>query len=475
MKTYAIILASGTAQRFDTQGARLKQFAKVSGRTLLEHVVELFEHTEGVNEIIIVITPGYREAVENLLLGGNYHKVTRILEGGATRKESSHIGIFSIPDAEAQVIIHDCARPMLSQRIIRDCLEALQQHDAVDVAIPSADTIIRVNKHGFIEEIPERSQLLRGQTPQCFKLSLIRRAHELAAEEESYTDDCGLIVRHKLASVYVVAGERANIKVTWPEDLHLADKFFQIRSMNELPEDAATLSRLRAKIVVVFGGTSGIGESIVQQAREFGSTCIPLSCRTGCDVTNPTMVRAALEEIARQHGRIDAIVNSTGLLRVGKLATRELEDIMEELRVNYLGAIHVCRAAIPYLQKTHGSLTLFTSSSYTRGRALYAPYSSAKAAIVNLAQALAEELYADGIRVNVINPARTATPMRTAAFGKEDPATLLSPTQVARTTLLTLVASFTGQVIDVRIKNATISPTCTDLQNSMDNHDKRGS
>ena len=305
MKTYAIILASGTAQRFDTQGARLKQFAKVSGRTLLEHVVELFEHTEGVNEIIIVITPGYRETVENLLLGGNYHKVTRILEGGATRKESSHIGIFSIPDAEAQVIIHDCARPMLSQRIIRDCLEALQQHDAVDVAIPSADTIIRVNKHGFIEEIPERSQLLRGQTPQCFKLSLIRRAHELAAEEESYTDDCGLIVRHKLASVYVVAGERANIKVTWPEDLHLADKFFQIRSMNELPEDAATLSRLRAKIVVVFGGTSGIGESIVQQAREFGSTCIPLSCRTGCDVTNPTMVRAALEEIARQHGRIE--------------------------------------------------------------------------------------------------------------------------------------------------------------------------
>ena len=141
MKTYAIILASGTAQRFDTQGARLKQFAKVSGRTLLEHVVELFEHTEGVNEIIIVITPGYRETVENLLLGGNYHKVTRILEGGATRKESSHIGIFSTPDAEAQVIIHDCARPMLSQRISRDCLEALQQHDAVDVAIPSADTI----------------------------------------------------------------------------------------------------------------------------------------------------------------------------------------------------------------------------------------------------------------------------------------------------------------------------------------------
>lgn len=449
MKTYAIILASGTAQRFDPGGPQLKQFAKVAGRTLLEHVATLFERTERIDEIIVVITPGHREMAQKLLKNSQYHKISRILEGGATRKESSHIAISSIQDAEAHVIIHDCARPMLSERIIHDCLDALQHHDAVDVAIPSADTIIRVNAQGFIEDIPERSALLRGQTPQCFKLSLIRRAHELAAAEESYTDDCGLIVRHKLAPVYVVQGERANIKVTWPEDLHLADKFFQLRSMSELPDNDQALTRLRGKVLVVFGGTSGIGECIVQQAQALGASCIPFSCRTGCDVTNPSMVQAALEKVALLHGHIDAVVNSTGILRIGKLTERNLEGMIQELRVNYLGAIYVCRASIPYLKKSHGSLTLFTSSSYTRGRALYAPYSSSKAAIVNLAQALAEELFEDGIRVNVINPARTATPMRTAAFGEEDPSSLLSPSKVAHTTLLSLAFSFTGQVIDV--------------------------
>lgn len=450
MKTYAIVLASGTAQRFDPGGPQLKQFAKVAGRTLLEHVATLFERTECIDEIIVVVTPGHRETAQKLLKKPQYQKVSRILEGGSTRKESSRIAISSISDAEAHVIIHDCARPMLSERIVRDCLDALQHHDAVDVAIPSADTIIRVNAQGFIEDIPERSALLRGQTPQCFKLSLIRRAHELAAAEESYTDDCGLIVRHKLAPVYVVQGERANIKVTWPEDLHLADKFFQLRSMSELSENDQALSRLRDKVIVVFGGTSGIGECIVQQAQVLGASCIPLSRRTGCDITDPAMVQAVLEQIALHHGHIDAVINSSGILRIGKLVERGLESMIEELNVNYLGAIHVCRASIPYLRKAHGSLTLFTSSSYTRGRALYAPYSSTKAAIVNLAQALAEELYDEGIRVNVINPARTATPMRTAAFGEEEPSSLLSPSKVAHTTLLTLISSFTGQVISVR-------------------------
>ncbi len=449
MKTYAIVLASGIAQRFNPSGPQLKQFAKVAGRTLLEHVIDLFEHSEGIDEIFVVITPGYRGAAETILKGGAYKKVSRLLEGGATRRESSRIGISAIPEEEAQVVIHDCARPLLSGRIVRDCLEALKNYDAVDVAIPTADTIIRVNAGGFIEEIPERSHLMRGQTPQCFKLSLIRRAHELAASDETYTDDCGLVVRHKLAPVFVVAGERANIKVTWPEDLHLADKFFQLRSMDELPENDQALDRLRDKVIVVFGGTSGIGERIVQQASEQGAVCIPLSRRTGCNIADYAQVQAALATAAQQHGHIDAIINSTGILRIGKLAARELEDILEELRVNYIGAIHISRAAISYLRETRGSLILFTSSSYTRGRALYAPYSSAKAGIVNLVQALAEELYDEGIRVNALNPARTATPMRYAAFGEEEPATLLSPQEVARTTLLTLVSGITGQVIDV--------------------------
>ena len=104
------------------------------------------------------------------------------------------------------------------------------------------------------------------------------------------------------------------------------------------------------------------------------------------------------------------------------------------------------------MKETKGSLIFYTSSSYTRGRALYSIYSSTKAAIVNLVQALAEEWENEKIRINVINPERTATPMRFSNFGKEPEETLLKPEKVAEATLNTLLSDYTGQVIDVRRK-----------------------
>ena len=104
----------------------------------------------------------------------------------------------------------------------------------------------------------------------------------------------------------------------------------------------------------------------------------------------------------------------------------------------------------PHLARTKGSLLLFTSSSYTRGRSGYSLYSSAKAAVVNLTQALADEWAADGVRVNCVNPERTGTPMRTKAFGAEDPALLLTSESVAAASLDVLVADGTGHILDLR-------------------------
>ena len=95
-------------------------------------------------------------------------------------------------------------------------------------------------------------------------------------------------------------------------------------------------------------------------------------------------------------------------------------------------------------------MVLFTSSSYTRGRADYALYSSTKAAVVNLTQALADEWASDGVRVNCINPERTSTPMRTRAFGEEPAGTLLASEEVARQSLDVLLSGQTGHVIDIR-------------------------
>lgn len=449
MKNYAIILASGTASRFSMGSFQLKQFAKVAGRTLLEHTIEIFEKTVEIDETIVVITPGYRTYVEEILLKNSYTKVVKILEGGDSRKKSSYIAINSITDTEANVVIHDCARPLLSQKIISDCIAALKHHEAIDVAFPSADTIIQINEQRYIESIPNRKMLMRGQTPQCFRLSLIRLAHELSRDDDDFTDDCGLIVKHRLARVYVVEGDRVNIKVTWPEDLFLVDKFFQIQSMRNLTDNQEHPSELAGKVIVLFGGSRGIGASIAKIHAELGGTICSYSTSDGCDITHYEQVENALRNAYAKYGRIDAVICTAGVLNLGKLAERKVEDIRREIEINYIGSIHVCKASIPYLRETHGSITLFTSSSYTRGRALYAPYSSTKAAIVNLVQAMAEELYSDNIRINAINPARTATSMRKQAFGNENPQTLLEPETVANVTLKTIMTDLTGQVIDV--------------------------
>ena len=120
--------------------------------------------------------------------------------------------------------------------------------------------------------------------------------------------------------------------------------------------------------------------------------------------------------------------------------------------MNYLAPIAIARASLPYLRSSGGQLLLYTSSSYTRGRAGYSVYSSTKAAIVNLTQALADEWSTDGVRVNCINPERTATPMRTRAFGDEPAGSLLTARAVALTSIDVLLADISGQVVDVRLE-----------------------
>lgn len=364
------------------------------------------------------------------------------------QEKKVHLSVFlSVEDDEANVLIHDCARPFVTERILKECVEALKKYNAVDVAIPSADTIIKV-KDGVIESIPERKSLMRGQTPQCFKLSLIKKAHELSKNDQNFTDDCGLIVKYGLGEVFVVEGDMENIKITYPSDIFMADRLFQVRST--IFPDMTDLTGMKNKTIAIFGGTSGIGESIANLAKELGATVFASSTRTGCDITNYSDVEKFLADVNSKTGQIDYVINSAGVLKMGKLLDRAIDDIKNDINVNYIGSINVAKASIPYLQKSKGCILLFASSSYTRGRALYSTYSSTKAGIVNLVQALSEELASDGIRINTINPERTATPMRFKAFGKEPEGSLLSAEKVAEASIKTLLSDLTGEVIDVR-------------------------
>ncbi len=218
MKNYAIILASGSGTR--CQNSLPKQFLKIGDKTILEHTLDIFETNSNIDGIVLVIPAQYRQIAIELMQ--NYKKIIKIIDGGKTRKESSYIGINSIKEDNCNVLIHDCARPLLTQEVLNDCIEALNNYDAIVTAVPSSDTVIEV-ENGEVKNIPDRAKLMRVQTPQCFKLSLIKKAHELSKDDNNFTDDCGLVLKSKLAKVHIIKGDINNIKITYPQDIKFAE------------------------------------------------------------------------------------------------------------------------------------------------------------------------------------------------------------------------------------------------------------
>jgi 2-C-methyl-D-erythritol 4-phosphate cytidylyltransferase len=454
MKNIAVILAGGSGARMEETIP--KQFLKVAGKKVIEHTIDAFELNPNIDDIIIVSRVDYISDVEQLIINNQYTKVKKVLQGGTERYQSSLSAIYSGDDDTDNLIFHDAVRPLVNNRIIDDCIEALKTYKAVDVAIKAADTIIQVDDRGRIASIPPRSKLRNGQTPQCFKRGIIKKAYQSALNDPNFvtTDDCGVVVKYlPEIPVYVVEGEMFNMKLTYKEDLFLLDKLFQLKSIkdNNHQLNKQAKETVSGKVMVVFGGSYGIGEEVVKLGRQLGATVYSFSrSQNGIDISDEEAVRKALADVAKENGRIDYVVCSAGLLVKEALYSMSYKKINHSVNVNFTGSVNVAKEAYPYLKTTRGALLLYTSSSYTRGRMLYSIYSSTKAAIVNLAQALSEEWFPFGIRINCLNPERTKTPMRTKSFGAEPEESLLKPDIVAIASINTLTSTLTGEVIDVR-------------------------
>lgn len=457
-KNIGVILAGGVGSRMGLDYP--KQFAKISGKTALEHTLHIFEKHPQINEIIIVAERNYYKKIEALVAEAGFKKVQKIIFGGKERTDSTLSAIASLEGEKenTKIIIHDSVRPLLSADIITQCITKLEQYNAVDVAIPATDTIVRVNNSTQeILEIPDREEYYQGQTPQAFRLGVLRRAYEIYKNSSDIrgTCDCSIVLKTTNEKIGIVLGSEENIKLTRPVDLFIADKLFQSRSDISLSalNSTESLHQLQGKVIVVFGGSYGIGSDIIQLAHQFGARAYGLSRSNGVDISNPEQVSQALEEIYQKEQHIDFIVNTAAILTHKPLNNMTQDEITQSVNINYLGAVYLATLAYPYLKQSCGSLLNFTSSSYTRGRPFYSIYSSTKAAIVNLTQALAEEWLPDRIRVNCINPHRTKTPMRTKAFGIEPDDTLLSPQTVALASLLALASNMTGNILDVTLND----------------------
>jgi 2-C-methyl-D-erythritol 4-phosphate cytidylyltransferase len=222
-KNLVIVLAGGSGTR--VAGTKPKQFLHLCGKPILAHTLEKFHTHPRVTDIFVVSHPQFCGDTVAIVEKLGFLKVRKVLNGGASRQESSRIGVLAASDEYENVLIHDAVRPFVPQTLIDRLLLELETCPAVVSALPPSDTLVTVDKQDCVSAVLDRGVLRAVQTPQAFKLELIQKAHRLAPENhlENAGDDCSLVVSLGLAKVRVILGPPENIKITYPQDLALAE------------------------------------------------------------------------------------------------------------------------------------------------------------------------------------------------------------------------------------------------------------
>jgi len=221
MKNVAVILAGGTGQRM---GAYLpKQFLKIAGKSIIEHSIAIFEKHADISEVCVVIHSNFVADIEQIVKEAGFSKVHKILCGGKERSDSSLAAISAYEgEQNVNLIFHDAVRPFVNQRIIDDVVSSLADGKSVAVAIPSTDTIFKLDNSKCIESVPQRDFLYRAQTPQAFSYETIKKAYDLALKDPNFkaSDDCGVVLRYlPQEAIHIVEGDEKNIKITFEQDL----------------------------------------------------------------------------------------------------------------------------------------------------------------------------------------------------------------------------------------------------------------
>lgn len=224
MNYQVIVLAAGQGKRM--KAGKNKQFIELEGKPVIIHTLSVFEADPWCSEIKLVINEREKDIFKELLTQYPMLKVKEMIIGGEERQDSVYNGLTSLQSAEI-VLVHDGARPFISQEVIHDLVEVASKNGAAIVGVPVKDTIKRVSNAGVVVQTVERSSLWSIQTPQAFRYGILKEAHD-KAKTENYlgTDEASLVERINVP-VHIVRGEYENFKLTTPEDLILAKAFLQ--------------------------------------------------------------------------------------------------------------------------------------------------------------------------------------------------------------------------------------------------------
>ena len=217
----AIVLAGGRGKRMNYH--KSKQFIEIKGKPVLVYTLEKFIYNKSIDEVILVLPEDEVDYCKKEILQKYSLKVDRIVIGGKERQDSVFNALEAMEKANI-VLIHDGARPFISEKIIEEGIKYANIYGAAAPGVTPKDTIKIKNEDNISVDTPDRNTLVAVQTPQCFKYDYIYQCHRKIKEENAIvTDDTSVVERygHK---VYLYEGDYTNIKITTPEDLILAER-----------------------------------------------------------------------------------------------------------------------------------------------------------------------------------------------------------------------------------------------------------
>jgi 2-C-methyl-D-erythritol 4-phosphate cytidylyltransferase len=214
--TWAVVVAGGTGERLGTD--RPKAFAAFGGRVLLAESLERLDACDWIDAIVVCVPAGWEEPAIVLAEELVAAKVSAVVAGGATRAESVRIGLGEVPGDALVVLVHDAARPLVSDAVVERVLAPLSEgYDGAVPGLAVPDTLKRVER-GMIVETVDRSRLVAAQTPQAFRSDVLRAA---CAEDLEGATDCASLVERRGGRIRVVDGDPRLLKITSADDLAL--------------------------------------------------------------------------------------------------------------------------------------------------------------------------------------------------------------------------------------------------------------
>ncbi|HPE41312.1 MAG TPA: 2-C-methyl-D-erythritol 4-phosphate cytidylyltransferase [Bacteroidales bacterium] len=223
MKNIAVVLAGGSGKRMGEETP--KQFLPVLGKPIIQYSMEAFQNHPLIDEMVVVLPEEYVGKLSQFVDIEMFPKLEAQLGGGSERYLSTLAALrYYTSENDANILFHDAARPLVTQEIISNVLYALNQFEAVCVAIPTTDTVIETTENGFIHHYPKRQQMVNAQTPQAFNIKVIKQAFNMAMQDTGFftTDDCSIV--HKYLPhipIKIVPGSIKNFKITNPTDLQI--------------------------------------------------------------------------------------------------------------------------------------------------------------------------------------------------------------------------------------------------------------